>query len=113
MWLGVKWLYCKSPTLFQKSLAWLFVPIIWLAKFAVTGRNPSRQQRGMDFYYNVVDWVGGYPYEYASIREIEEIGGLLGFELLRANPANVPTGCNEFVFRRDRDPASLPAAARP
>jgi 2-polyprenyl-6-hydroxyphenyl methylase/3-demethylubiquinone-9 3-methyltransferase len=101
MWLGVKWLYCKSPTLLQKILVRAFVPIIWLAKLVVTGGNPRHQQRGMHFYYNVVDWVGGYPYEYASIREIEALCDPLGFKLVRVNPANVPTGCNEFVFRRE------------
>jgi len=102
VWLGVKWLYCKSPTLLQKILVRVFVPVIWLAKLVVTGRNPRHQQRGMHFYYNVVDWVGGYPYEYASIREVEALCDPLGFKLVRATPANVPTGCNEFVFRRDR-----------
>jgi 2-polyprenyl-6-hydroxyphenyl methylase/3-demethylubiquinone-9 3-methyltransferase len=77
-----------------------FVPIIALAKWAVTGRDPRRQQRGMDFYYDVVDWVGGYPYEYASIDELRALVEPLGFECLRWRAAEVPTGCNEFVFQR-------------
>jgi 2-polyprenyl-6-hydroxyphenyl methylase/3-demethylubiquinone-9 3-methyltransferase len=73
-------------------------PIIWLAKFLLTGENPKDKERGMDFFYDVVDWVGGYPYEYASIEEIEEMCRPLGLELVDARRANVPTGCNEFVF---------------
>ncbi len=48
-------------------VAYLFYPVIWLAKYLVTGENPTKMNRGMNFFYNVVDWVGGYPYEYASI----------------------------------------------
>ncbi len=52
----------------------------------------------MDFFYNVVDWVGGYPYEYASIKEIEELMSQLRFRTFKIIPSQVPTGCNEFVF---------------
>ena len=75
-------------------------PVIWLAKLAVTRTNPNKKERGMEFYYDVVDWVGGYPYEYATIEEMEEICRPLGFSLVRSIPAQVPTGCNELVFRK-------------
>ena len=52
----------------------------------------------MDFFYDVVDWVGGYPYEYASVGELESICRRLGLTLLDVRPAGVPTGCNELVF---------------
>lgn len=78
----------------------MLYPIIYLAKFAVTRRNPAKQQRGMDFYFDVVDWVGGYPYEYASVREIHGLLEELGFLALRTLRAEVPTGCNQFVFKR-------------
>ena len=75
-----------------------FYPIIWLAKYLVTGENPKKMTRGMDFFYNVVDWVGGYPYEYASIKEIEELMSQFRFRTIKIIPSQVPTGCNEFVF---------------
>jgi len=99
-WLFVKWLYCLSPVVLQKILVALFYPVIALAKFLVTRRNPFDMTRGMDFYYNVVDWVGGYPYEYASIDEMARYLEAKGFRLVKAVPARVPTGCNEFVFCR-------------
>jgi hypothetical protein len=74
--------------------------VIYVAKWLTTLRSPHRQQRGMDFYYNVVDWVGGYPYEYASIEETRTTVEALGFTLERTIPAEVPTGCNQFIFRR-------------
>lgn len=67
----------------------------------ITRRNPKEMTRGMDFYYNVVDWVGGYPYEYATISEIDNLLNKLGFRCIKKIPAQVPTGCNEFVFKKD------------
>jgi SAM-dependent methyltransferase len=99
-WLFIKWLYCKSPKFLQKLMVWLFYPIIWSAKFIVTGKNPKNQQRGMDFFYNIIDWVGGYPYEYETVEETKKRLKILGFECVKTIPAEVPTGCNEFVFKK-------------
>lgn len=103
IWLVIKWLYCTSPKWIQRGMIVLLYPVIWIAKLLVAGENPKKQSRGMDFFYNVIDWVGGYPYEYASILEIEDFLSKLGFRCIRKNPAQVPTGCNEFVFGRDTD----------
>jgi 2-polyprenyl-6-hydroxyphenyl methylase/3-demethylubiquinone-9 3-methyltransferase len=99
-WLVIKALYVHSPDWLRRIIVVALYPVIWLAKLAVTGRNPNSMDRGMDFYYNVVDWVGGYPYEYATIAEMEEICRALGFSLERSVPAKVPTGCNELIFRK-------------
>ena len=98
VWRGIKFLYCKSPPYIQTLMIKIFCRIIWIAKFIVTGKNPKKQSRGMDFFYNVVDWVGGYPYEYASINEIYLLVFQHGFRKIKYVPAQVPTGCNEFVF---------------
>ena len=55
----------------------------------------------MSFWQDLIDWVGGYPYEYASIAEVEELCRPLGFTLERSIAAKVPTGCNEMVFRKN------------
>ena len=99
-WLFIKWLYVKAPRVIRKALVLSLYPVIWVAKLAVTSKSPMRQQRGMDFYYNVVDWVGGYPYEYGSREEIVAMMLPLGFTLQKFVAAEVPTGCNEFVFKR-------------
>ena len=99
-WKWIKWSYNISPAIVQKLLIRFFYLIIYFAKLIVTGKDPLTEQRGMDFLHNVVDWIGGYPYEYASSKRITKFVNKLGFETLRINPAYVPTGCNEFVFRR-------------
>src|SRR5215475_5599193 len=40
-------------------------------------------KRGMSWMHDVVDWVGGYPYEYASVKQITEFYGRDGFEPLK------------------------------
>jgi 2-polyprenyl-6-hydroxyphenyl methylase/3-demethylubiquinone-9 3-methyltransferase len=102
VWVAIKWFYCKCPAWIQRLLIGLFYPIIWLAKLAVTRKLPTQQSRGMDFYFDVVDWIGGYPYEYASIDEVKALIEPLGFKCVKTIPAQVPTGCNEFVFLSTR-----------
>lgn len=101
LWEKIKWFYNVSPKFVQRLMVWFFYCIIALAKFAVTWKNPfKKKKRGMDYYYDVVDWVGGYPYEYASCQEIKDFLEKRGFQLEKCVRAQVPTGCNEFVFRR-------------
>jgi 2-polyprenyl-6-hydroxyphenyl methylase/3-demethylubiquinone-9 3-methyltransferase len=99
-WRVLKRAYVAAPRFAQKALIALLSPVIILAKFAVTRQNPLHQERGMDFRHDVVDWVGGYPYEYATIEQIEAFLHSEGFEMQRAIAATVPTGCNQFVLRK-------------
>jgi len=99
IWKRIKWLYNKAGGFGQKALIWIFMPVIFAAKWLVTFKNPFKMKRGMDFMHNVIDWVGGYPYEYAGVDEMTAQLKALGFEVLTVRPAGVPTGCNEFVCR--------------
>jgi methyltransferase family protein len=100
LWKCVKFLYNKSPAIGRRLFIWLFYPLIYLAKWIVTRENPKNKNRGMDFYHDVIDWVGGYPYEYANRAEITDYLKELGFDLIRFFPPTAPTGCMEFVFRK-------------
>lgn len=97
-WKWIKWLYNQLPGWGQQLMTIFFVGIIYIAKFFVTRRNPLNKQRGMDFWYDVIDWIGGYPYEYATPREVETFVSTQGFALRRYIAAQVPTGCNEFIL---------------
>jgi 2-polyprenyl-6-hydroxyphenyl methylase/3-demethylubiquinone-9 3-methyltransferase len=99
-WVWVKRLYNTSPRWVRRGMILFFYPLILLSKRIVTGKNPHLQERGMDFYYNVVDWIGGYPYESALPEEVIRRAASLGLTCVRSRPAGVPTGCNEFVFKR-------------
>ncbi len=100
LWLFIKWIYNISPNFIKKLLIYIFYFIIAFAKWLVTFKNPFRKERGMNFYYDVVDWLGGYPYEYATTGEIISFVEKLGFKTVKYTNATVPTGCNEFVFKK-------------
>jgi 2-polyprenyl-6-hydroxyphenyl methylase/3-demethylubiquinone-9 3-methyltransferase len=55
--------------------------------------------RGMSWLHDVVDWVGGYPYEYASVRDINEFYRRDGFEPVKIRE-NRSYGCHQLVFKR-------------
>ena len=54
--------------------------------------------RGMDPWRDVVDWVGGYPFEVAKPEQILDFYRARGFELRRMFTCAGGHGCNEFVF---------------
>lgn len=56
--------------------------------------------RGMDRWHDIIDWVGGFPYEYASVDAVFEFYKERGFTLTKIVSGGVGLGCNEFVFER-------------
>lgn len=60
------------------------------------------QNRGMSHWRDIIDWVGGYPYEVAAPEEIFEFYRAKGFALTKLRCGGVGLGCNEFVFLREK-----------
>ncbi|HET8654103.1 MAG TPA: methyltransferase domain-containing protein [Longimicrobiaceae bacterium] len=58
-----------------------------------------RGNRGMSRWRDIIDWVGGYPYEVATADEILRYYSDRGFEPVVVKRNN-GLGCNEFVLRR-------------
>jgi len=59
--------------------------------------------RGMSRWYDLVDWVGGYPFEVARPEQVFDFYRLRGYVLDRLKTCGGGVGCNEFVFTRMRD----------
>jgi SAM-dependent methyltransferase len=59
-----------------------------------------REERGMSPWRDVVDWVGGYPFEVARPDEVVDRCRAAGFELVQMKTCGRGHGCNEFVFRK-------------
>ncbi|MGH9357095.1 MAG: hypothetical protein ACRD10_13270 [Terriglobia bacterium] len=56
--------------------------------------------RGMDYWTDIRDWLGGYPYEFATAGEIFRFATRdLGFDLVNLRSTNT-LGTNEFLFCR-------------
>ena len=58
------------------------------------------RRRGMSRWRDILDWVGGYPYEFATPDAIFDFYRKRGFTLTRMKCGGVGLGCNEFVFER-------------
>jgi 2-polyprenyl-6-hydroxyphenyl methylase/3-demethylubiquinone-9 3-methyltransferase len=71
-----------------------------LGQYVESWGNVSRD-RGMSRWHDIVDWVGGYPYEAATPEEIFEFYKARGFSLSGLKCGRVGLGCNEFVFVRE------------
>ena len=58
----------------------------------------------MDFYHDVHDWLGGYPYESITFEEISKIMDNFGYKMIRSFQVKKQigffgTGCDEYVFK--------------
>ncbi len=61
-------------------------------------------ERGMNRWRDLVDWVGGYPYETARPEEVFDFYRARGFTLTKLKCGGVGLGCNEFVFSKVAEP---------
>jgi hypothetical protein len=53
----------------------------------------------MSWIHDVIDWVGGYPYEYASVSAITDFYERTGFVRVSVRE-NSSYGCHQIVFVR-------------
>lgn len=100
IWKLVKRIYVNAPSIVRAALISLFYLPLYCGVWCFTGRSPASSPRGMDFYYDLVDWIGGYPYEFANSQEIENFLLEKGFIKLKHIPPQVPTGNNQWVFHK-------------
>jgi 2-polyprenyl-6-hydroxyphenyl methylase/3-demethylubiquinone-9 3-methyltransferase len=59
-----------------------------------------RKERGMSAWRDLIDWVGGYPFEVAKPESILDFYLRRGFALVRLTTCGGSLGCNEYVFLR-------------
>jgi 2-polyprenyl-3-methyl-5-hydroxy-6-metoxy-1,4-benzoquinol methylase len=103
-WLRVKRFYSKTNRLFQWIMVGLYYVMAVLV-YVLRLQNPYKtirnykSSRGMNFHHDVLDWLGGYPFEYAYRRDIIDFYRKKSFRLANILENN-RTGCNEFLFRK-------------
>jgi 2-polyprenyl-3-methyl-5-hydroxy-6-metoxy-1,4-benzoquinol methylase len=59
--------------------------------------------RGMSRWHDVIDWVGGYPFEYAAPDEIFNFYRERGFALTKLVCKGAGSGCVQYVFEKSDD----------
>ena len=57
--------------------------------------------RGMSPHRDVVDWVGGFPFEVAKPEQVFDFYKRHGYRLSKLRTCAGGLGCNEFVFQRN------------
>jgi 2-polyprenyl-3-methyl-5-hydroxy-6-metoxy-1,4-benzoquinol methylase len=98
-WYWVKRTYVRYPIL-RWPLLLFHVPYPFLPYWLLrVFRNDSEHERGMSPWYDLVDWIGGYPFEVAKPEQIFRFYKRFGFVLAEMKTTR-RLGCNEFVFER-------------
>jgi len=70
-------------------------------KLFSTWRNYAQvEARGMSAFTDLIDWVGGLPFEVAKPEEIFDFFAERNFVLKRLKTCGGGIGCNEFVFKK-------------
>lgn len=106
-WWHIKRFYNRAPRPVQLALELTYASYLGAAELR-RGENPVRfarryrQSRGMALWTDIADWLGGYPYEFATAEELVEFcEQACGLRILRVVPVTPrDSGNNQFVFER-------------
>jgi len=103
-WKIEKRLYSTLPAFLQECVVY-FVMALMCIGYLITFNNPirkirqHRKLRGMSWRIDIRDWIGGYPYEFASADEVFLFMKSRGFGLENMKCNNGLLN-NEFLFRK-------------
>ena len=120
-WLRIKRAYNRAGP-FGKHVMEVALSAKDVAAMLCRLRNPLAEirayerKRGMSWWHDKIDWLGGYPYEFATAGEVFGFcHDERGMQLERLSTMNSP-GCHEFLFiapDRLRSASGRSAAAAP
>jgi 2-polyprenyl-6-hydroxyphenyl methylase/3-demethylubiquinone-9 3-methyltransferase len=109
LWQREKRWYTDASPRAQRVARAVYVGLLRLA-FLATRRDFAayvanyKSVRGMNFYNDVHDWMGGYPYESISAPEVETLMRSVGLIPMRSPPTPIThglfgSGCAEYLYR--------------
>ena len=109
-WLKIKRLYCALPAFLRLPFAvciWTPIELLQFIKFCRIG-EPGRyfdqyreykKSRGMSRIHDMIDWIGGYPYEFAKAQDLVSFYTKDGFRLTKLLENN-GYGNHQLVFAK-------------
>jgi 2-polyprenyl-3-methyl-5-hydroxy-6-metoxy-1,4-benzoquinol methylase len=111
-WRRIKAIYNKLPSMFRLPFAvFVMLPIeVKEAFIALVTLKPDayihtwteyKKRRGMSRWHDLIDWVGGYPYEVAKPEQLLDFFRKRGFNLKGLKTCGSSLGCNELLFERN------------
>lgn len=106
-WIKVKRLYNRLPSAMRWMVVLPAAVRLWgptLLRDLVSGRGQAvwssyaSRNRGMSPWCDLIDWVGGYPFEVAKPDEVFRFCRDRGFSMSELRTCAGGHGCNEYVF---------------
>jgi 2-polyprenyl-3-methyl-5-hydroxy-6-metoxy-1,4-benzoquinol methylase len=113
LWRHIKFWYTSATPKAQNRARYIFISLHRFIK-RIQGDSLDRfikkydSKRGMDYFNDIHDWMGGFPYESISPNECHKFFANLGFVVESEKIAAVGvrslgllgSGCDEFSFRK-------------
>jgi SAM-dependent methyltransferase len=108
LWWAIKFIYCKLPAplnaVYGYGIGWL-AEVVNIVKYtlrlqpmkAIRPLLDYRARRGMSLTHDMIDWIGGFPFEFASYSLLVAYMESRGFSLVKGVEAS-SLGCHELVF---------------
>ena len=100
-WTLIKRAYNRSAPFRAAAVAFHSPYLIGLRLILRWGRGDFSLRRGMSLWHDLLDWLGGYPFETAKPAAVVAFGRGQGFANEKVVTCGHRHGCNEFVFRRE------------
>ncbi len=110
-WWGVKYIYNILPKYLNKIYGYtagVLFQLINIVKYtlmlkpmvAIRPLINYKKNRGMTIFHDMIDWMGGYPFEVAKYEKLIEFYEGKGFTFIKGNKAT-SLGCHEIVFKKN------------
>ena len=110
VWWLVKAIYNRLPRFLQAPFVagmMLITRIVVMVKYtlkrqpmtAIDSIRGVSYERGMSTKYDQVDWIGGFPYEFASFETVASYLVARGFAVINSR-RNTTLGCSEWAVER-------------
>ena len=110
VWWLIKWLYNRLPRplnliyayglgLLANTLNIIKYTLLLKPMVAISPLLNYRRKRGMSVMHDLIDWMGGFPYEFATYDLLVQYLNCRSFEVVNARVAT-SLGCHELVFQR-------------
>jgi 2-polyprenyl-3-methyl-5-hydroxy-6-metoxy-1,4-benzoquinol methylase len=114
VWTAIKSLHSRS--IFWRvpiiAVCGTFMSVKGLVKDLILLKNPltryieHKKSRGMSYFTDLLDWLGGYPFEVAKPEAVFDFFRNRGFEMVKLHTVGGGLGSNEFVFVKRTESAS-------
>lgn len=115
-WWFIKFVYNKLPRpanlAYAYTLGFLF-EVLNIVKYtfrlkpmtAIAPLLNYKERRGMSILHDMIDWMGGFPFEFATYESLADYMRIRGFDLVNGKRAS-SLGCHEMVFRYHPHPTT-------